>query len=107
MSFALVMSNSYDWTTLNSELTIPSGLELPGLSLLQDLDEIRLSISWNTDGVLDEALLEYGGVQVARIGSPVVIPTLNIPGFELPILIGVSAIGAIGVIYIVMKKKRI
>ena len=109
MSYGLIMANSYDWADFNTEETIPAGLglNLPGLTFLQDLEEISFGISWTANGILDELVINYGGEQIARIGSPAVIPTMNIPGFDLPILIGISAIGAIGVIYIVMKKKRI
>jgi len=65
------------------------------------LGDAVVTVRWNDKGILDLGSLAFGGLEVAsiRLGGA-------IPGYELPILLGVTAVTIIGLIAIIRKKKR-
>ena len=108
-SLGLLMANNYEWTQINNEGTLSfPGITLPGgFSLLENLDDIYYAFSWTDDGILENVEIKYNGILAAQIRLPV--PGAQepiIPGYDLPIVMGISIFGSLGLIYVVMKKKR-
>jgi len=66
-------------------------------------ENISITLVYDTDGKLTNATLTYGGLLAFSISYG----ASGIPGFELTIVIGVSAAATIGLIYTVKRKRKI
>jgi hypothetical protein len=119
-----IVATDLNWETVASELSadFPDSPDFPdvtftitaretGLDLyfsggtfdnitLQEMDGY---VEYNNDGVLVSGAFKYGGSTLASIGPE---EEDAIPGYELPIIFGVSVVTTIGLIYYIKRKKR-
>jgi len=84
----------------------PSGFKLiiPEALLNGTQKEIEYKMEYTSKGVLSYAGIKYGGTTLMSISFP---GADEIPGFELPIIMGTIAVVGIGLIYVIKKKNRI
>ncbi|MFX1409402.1 MAG: hypothetical protein ACFFA6_03555 [Promethearchaeota archaeon] len=68
------------------------------------LQEMDGYVDYTTDGVLKSGAFKYGGSTLASIGPG---EEEEIPGYELSIILIISALSTIGLIFYLRKKKRI
>ncbi|MFX1419325.1 MAG: hypothetical protein ACFE9N_10435 [Promethearchaeota archaeon] len=78
-----------------------SGVPLP---LIPTIPDALCTARWNTNGVFVYGDLSMGGLTLA---TAVLSPEGEIPGFFIPITVGISAIAAVGIIILIRKKKKI
>ncbi len=93
---ALIVANNYDWTSVQTELTmVTSG----------NLDAIEMSADWNSKGVLQNAYVKTDGLVVVSIS--LIGAGGEIPGYELPIILGFTTIALIAIIFTLKRKNNI
>lgn len=121
----LIVANDLNWETIASELSadFPDIPEFPDITFtitartsglnfyfsggtfenitLQEMDGY---VEYNNDGVLDSGAFKYGGSTLASIGSGG--EEEQIPGYDLPIILGASLVAIGGLIYYIKRKKR-
>ncbi|TFF87694.1 MAG: hypothetical protein EU548_09925 [Promethearchaeota archaeon] len=96
-SFCLFIAKTFDTSKITfKDMTLD-------LSPFSSLD---IHMNWNSDGVLMNAKVDYGGQNLASVQEAAVIPPSGIPGFSILSIIGFSIVGLIGVIYSVKKKRK-
>ena len=66
-------------------------------------ESIVIEVTYDGNGLLSTATMKYGGVLALSISYG----ATNIPGFEIVIVIGISAISTVGVIYAVKRRRKI
>jgi hypothetical protein len=71
---------------------------------ITDLADVVGTIRWNSLGVLEYASISYGGLVLA---SASLQTELQIPGFTIPLVIGISVCTLIALTVIVKKKHKI
>jgi len=120
MLSALVMPKNISWAPIVSDLNVyldmindtmqatVSGngvsLNIPAYTLNESQKEIiDVEVTYKDSGLLDTATLKYGG----KLALSISYGASEIPGYELPIIIGMSAIGVIGLIYSIKRKRKI
>ena len=69
-----------------------------------DLADMVGTIRWNIEGVLEYASISYGGLILA---SASLQTDLQIPGFTVPLMIGISVSTLMAIVIIVKKRKKI
>jgi len=95
--FKITIVESFLNMTLNQAINNSAAvIDITGLG------DAVFTVRWNDKGILDLGSLAFGGLEVASIKLGAGI----IPGYELPILLGVTALTTIGLIAIIRKKKR-
>lgn len=94
---ATILGAFLDWSLNMSgaPITIPS------------LSDIVVTANWNSNGVFSNATLKYGGVTFVSVELLTEELAGEIPGFIIPIFLGVGAIAIVGTISIIKRKKRI
>lgn len=65
------------------------------------LSDAEITLTWNSKGVFQKAVLEYGGVEIATAYLEE-----GIPGYEFSIFMGITAATIVGLIYVIKKKKK-
>lgn len=121
----LFVATDLDWTAAASEFqgyidlratdidmtmtAYSNGLKLiiPAFTFEEEGKEISLKavegeIKYNADGVLESAQAKYDGKVMVTVQLGGVIP-----GYEIPVLLGFSACGIVGLVVLVRKKKLI
>lgn len=93
---ATVLGSFLEWALVDSgaPFSVPS------------LDDVVVEVTWNANGVLDSASLKYGGLTLVTaelLGEG----ADEIPGYLLPVFLGVGAIAIIGTISIIRRKKQL
>ncbi|MHA1986577.1 MAG: hypothetical protein ACW98D_08065 [Promethearchaeota archaeon] len=68
-------------------------------------NNIDVEVRWNANGVFSSAKLDYGGLTL--VSAELVPDGAEIPGFILPIFLGAGAVGLVGAIILVKRKKGI
>jgi len=71
---------------------------------ITELADVVATVRWNNYGVLDYASIAYGGLVLA---SASLVTDLGIPGFTIPLVIGVSICTLIALVVVIKKKKKI
>lgn len=107
-----VYSNiTFSGLTDGFEVTILGGfldlmLNMSGMSLpISGLGNIVITAKWNANGVLSYASASYGGLVLLTFE---LLPEgEEIPGFMIPVILGVGVIAVVSIISIIRKKKRI
>jgi hypothetical protein len=98
------LSNGFNMTLLASFLEwgfTQSGIPLP----LPTFSDINCIATWNSNGVLDLVSVSYLGLTLISIQ---LLPAdAEIPGFVIPVFVGVSAATILGVVSIIKRKKHI
>lgn len=97
LSGALVVANNYDWETIETETTIAT---------TGNPDSIEMSVEWNSNGVLKSVVVQADGqaaVMISLIGAEGVEG--EIPGFEIPILLGFTGLTIIAIVF--YRKRKI
>ncbi|MFX1599288.1 MAG: hypothetical protein ACFFB6_01675 [Promethearchaeota archaeon] len=88
----LIVANNYDWNTIQTEMTIAT---------TGNPDSIEMSVNWNANGLLQSAAVHADGIVVASL-------TLEsagiIPGYEIPLILGITSLTIIAII--LYKKKK-
>ena len=69
------------------------------------LSNVVVEVNWNSKGVLSSASLAYGGLTL--VSAELLGGADEIPGYLLPVFLGVGAIAIIGTISIIRRKKQI
>ena len=68
-----------------------------------------VSVRWTNTGLLDSAEIQYNGETAAKFSlysETTTTPLGLIDGFNIAIITGVVTFSGIGLIYVVMKKKK-
>ena len=92
---ATVLGSFLEW------LAVYSGVPFPIIGL----SNVVVEVNWNSKGVLSSASLAYGGLTL--VSAELLGGADEIPGYLLPVFLGVGAIAIIGTISIIRRKKRI
>ena len=95
-----------DWSSLDPDdgaLT----LEIDSSSDPDVYEDYEQVYTWDEDGVYQgvEAIVDGDTIYEVSLKGGLLDTLLGIPGYELPILLGVVGVSAIGIIYVIMKKK--
>ena len=90
----LIVANNYDWETIQTEMIIATTL---------NPDCIGMSVEWNSKGVLQSATVRADGAVVASF--KLMGGEGEIPGFEIPIILGVTCFTILA-ISLYRKRKR-
>jgi hypothetical protein len=69
-----------------------------------NLDAIQMEVDWNADGVLSQAVIKADGIVIASL--TLVGSEGEIPGFEVPIILGITGFTIIAIILYGKKKNR-
>ena len=64
---------------------------------------VELTAKYDSDGLLSSATMSYGG----DLALSITYGATNIPGYEIAIVIGITAISTIGLIHAVKRKRKI
>ncbi len=118
---ALFIPTDINWVEFIAEVNVlmnmisgvPSGITLEGLTngvrvtYAEDppMDEVEATITYNSDGVLSNVEIKYGGallLTIALVGGDA-----EIPSYEVSIILTTTLISSIGIIYYVKKKNRL
>ncbi len=94
---ATVLGSFLEWALANM-----FGAPFP----VTDIDDVTVEVKWNSKGVLSSASLAYGGLTLVTaelLGDG----ADEIPGYILPVFLGVGAIAIIGTISIIRRKKQL
>ena len=97
-SGGLIVANNYNWASIQTEITIDT---------INDPNCIAASIAWNGNGILTSATIKASGAAVASITLLGEETTPEIPGYEIPIILGISSVALIAIIYHLKRKNRI
>jgi len=100
------LSNGFRATVLGSFLEWALANLFGAPFPVTNLDDVVVEVTWNSNGVLSSASLKYGGLTLVTaelLGAG----ADEIPGYLLPVFLGVGAIAIIGTISIIRRKKRI
>jgi len=93
----LIVANNYNWGSIQTELImVTSG----------NPDAIVMSAVWNSNGVLQRADVKTDGLVVAAL-TLVGEESGEIPGFEIPIILGISSVALIAIISHLKRKNKI
>ncbi|MFX1277109.1 MAG: hypothetical protein ACFFBP_12685 [Promethearchaeota archaeon] len=117
---ALIVSKSIDWTTLVAEFNqardalIGSSTDITVSALTSGFQinivegffnesskEISISMEYDENGILTKGEVKYDDKTAILMTQG----ESSIPGFEIPLIISVSAITVVGLIYVIKKKK--
>jgi hypothetical protein len=90
----LIVANNYDWASIQTEMT---------LATTGNPDCIEMSASWNANGLLFSAGIYADGIVAASISLHSVGG--EIPGYEIPIILGITSLTIIAVIFYRKRKK--
>ena len=94
---ATVLGSFLEWLAVNM-----GGIPFP----ITGLSNVVVEVKWNSKGVLSSASLAYGGLTLVTaelLGDG----ADEIPGYLLPVFLGVGAIAIIGTISIIRRKKQL
>lgn len=95
----LIVANNYDWETIETETTIAT---------TGNPDCIEMSVEWNSKGILKSAIIKADGDAAAimtLIGAEG--DAEEIPGFEIPIILGFTGLTIIAIILYGKRKNNI
>ena len=92
----LIVANNYDWTAMQTEITFTT---------TGNPDAIEISVEWNADGVLESADVKTDGSVVATI-TLLGADEAEIPGYEIPIILGFTGFTIIAIILYGKKKNK-
>ena len=96
------LSNGFEITVLAEFLEWgfnQSGAPFP----LPTFSDVEITVTWNENGILDLATVSY--MDLTLVSFKLIPGEEEIPGFVIPVFLGVSAATIIGLISIIKKKK--
>ncbi|MFX1363972.1 MAG: hypothetical protein ACFFCE_13660 [Promethearchaeota archaeon] len=91
-SGGLIIARNFDMSEIQTEITIET---------LSDPNCVEASIAWNSKGVLSSASIDGSGDEALTIN---LIKSKEIPGYGIPIILGLMTLTIIGVIYHIKRK---
>ncbi|MFX1470474.1 MAG: hypothetical protein ACFFB8_17660 [Promethearchaeota archaeon] len=118
------VAKDLDWSIMANELnvSIPPVPQLPDINFTVNAREAGLEFSFsggtienmtiapiyayadfNKNGVVKKAVVKYGGDNLITLGPK----EEKIPGYDLPILLGLTIINIIGIIFYIQKSKTL
>ena len=121
MLSALIMPKNITWAPIVSDLNVyldkindtmeatvfGNGVKVNipeyAINATHQKEDFDIEVTYDGDGLLASATLKYGGV----LALSITYGASGIPGFEIAIVIGMSAITSMGIIYTVRRKRKI
>ncbi|MFX1588785.1 MAG: hypothetical protein ACFFC1_11560 [Promethearchaeota archaeon] len=95
-SGTLIVADNYDWNAIQTEMTIVT---------TGNPDAIEMAIEWNNKGVLVKAEIKTDGLVVAAFN--LISPEAEIPGYEIPIILGITGLSIIAIVLYGKRKSKI